>query len=143
MTHYPNEVIKIDRKYIEWDLKNIESSLLNKNGELDDSTFDSIAHELFENIDGLIKGCYSKVEREIARFERNMGASDANPHYRLYSKVGRNGDFELEGTFTNLSDARDTIRDNKHNVSDRDMHKITEVKNGIEGDKNYYQKSLF
>lgn len=144
MTYYPNVVIKIDRKYIEQDLKSVENTfkLLDENGNLDDVTFDSIAHELFVNIDQFIKKCYSKVERDTARFERNMGANDSNPHYKLYSKCGK-GDFELDGVFTNLSDARDTINEDSEKLADNCEYMITEVKDGIEGTKNFYQPTLF
>lgn len=142
MTYYPDVVVKIDRYYIEHDLANIESPLLNKVGTLDDSTYDAIAHELFEGADDFIKNCYARAERGIARFERNMGAVDHNPHYRVYAKYGKDGRFDMEGVFTNLSDARDAIRDFRK-MSDSDEYKITEVKNGIEGTKDFYQPALF
>ncbi|GEM_PF-4066934 len=142
MPFYPNEVIKVDRKYIEGDLRNIESELLDENGNLDDATFDAIAHELFESADSFIKNCYAKVERDIARFERNMGARDTNPHYKLYSRWDKD-DFDLVGVYTNLSDARDTIREDRKNIFDRYDYKITEIKDGIEGTKNFYQPTLF
>jgi hypothetical protein len=142
MKNYPDEVIKIDRKYIEEDLRNTDSPLLDKNGNLDDSTFDTIAYELFDGIAHLIQDCYARVERGVARFERNMGASDSNPHYKLYSKWDKD-DFDLTGVFTNLSDARETIREDRKNVFDQYEYKITEVKDSIEGTKNFYQPTLF
>jgi hypothetical protein len=141
MTNYPDEVIKIDRKYIEEELRNIESSLLNKNGSLDDVAFDAIAEELLENIVPYIQDCFARVERATARFERSIGAIDSNPHYKLYIKYEKQ-DFELDSVFTNLSDARDTIREARK-VSDHIDYKITEVKNKIEGTKNFYQPTLF
>lgn len=142
MTQYPFEVIKITRQYIEEDLRNTDSKLLDDKGNLDDPTFDAIAHEMFEGADDFVKNSYAKVERQIARFERNIGAIDHNPYYRLYAKYGKDSKFEMEGVFTNLSDARDAIRDFKK-ITDSDEYKITEVKNGIEGTKNFYQPILF
>lgn len=142
MTHYPFEIIRITRQYIEEDLRNLESKLLNENGDLDDSVYDSIAHELFEGADNFIKDCYARAERGIARFERNINAINHNPHYRVYAKYGKDGKFEVEGVFTNLSDARSAIRDFRK-ITDADEYKIKEVKNGVEGEKNYYQPSLF
>lgn len=142
MANYPDEVIKIDRELIEQELRNIESSLLDKDGKLDDVTFDTIAHELYDNVIPYIQDCFARVERDIARFERNMGARDSNPHYKLYSKYDSN-DFELDGIFTNLSDARETIRQDGKNILGHYEYKITEVKDGIEGTKNFYQKTLF
>lgn len=142
MTYYPDVVVKIDRFYIEHDLYNIESPLLNKDGKLDDSIYDAIAHELFEGADDFIKNCYARAERGIARFQRNIDATSHNPHYRFYAKYGKNGKFEMEGVFTNLSDARDAIRDFRK-ITDSDDYKITEVKDGIEGTKNFYQPTLF
>lgn len=136
MTYYPNEVIKIDRHYIEEDLKNKNSILLDVNNNLDDQTFDAIAHELFENADKFIRSCYSKVEKNNAVFERNKGAIDSNPHYKLYLKNNIDSEFEFDGVFTNISDARyTTINVRPYGYE----YKITEVKNGIEGDKNFYQ----
>ncbi len=142
MTYYPDVVVKIDRYYIEHDLANIESPLLNKDGTLDDSTYDAIAHELFEGADDFIKNCYARAERGIARFERNMGARDSNPHYKLYSRWDKD-DFDLVQIFTNLSDAREMIREDRRNIFDQYEYKITEVKDGIEGTKNFYQPTLF
>lgn len=142
MTYYPFEVIKITRQYIEEDLRNIQSKLLDDKGSLDDPTFDTIAHELFEGADDFIKNCYARAERGIARFERNIDAVSHNPHYRVYAKYGKDGRFEMEGVFTNLSDARDAIRDFRK-ITDSDEYKITEIKNGIEGTKNFYQPTLF
>lgn len=79
MTFYPNEVIKINRKYIEADLNNIESKLLNENGQLDDDIFDAIANELFENVDKFIKGCYLNVENDKAREKQDDGAETISP----------------------------------------------------------------
>ncbi|MCX6788939.1 MAG: hypothetical protein NTZ36_03630 [Candidatus Jorgensenbacteria bacterium] len=142
MVVYPDEVIKIDRKYIEEELRNIESSLLDKDGNLDSMTFDTIAYELLDNVTSYIQNCFAKVERDFARFERNMGAGDSNPHYKLYSRWDKD-DFDLVQIFTNLSDAREMIREDRKNIFDQYEYKITEVKDGIEGTKNFYQPTLF
>lgn len=142
MTNYPDEVIKIDRRYIEEELRNIESSLLDKDGNLDSMTFHTIAYDLLENLVPYIQNSFAKVERDFARFERNIGARDSNPHYKLYSRWDER-DFSFDGYFTNLSDAREMIREDRRNIFDRLDYKITEVKDGIEGTKNFYQASLF
>jgi len=79
MTFYPNEVIKITRRYIEADLGDMESKLLDVNGKLDDDTFDAIAHELFTNVDEFIVSCYLKVECGIAQENQNGSTETINP----------------------------------------------------------------
>ena len=142
MTDYTDEVIKIDRKYIQEELRNIESSLLDKDGNLDSMTFHTIAYDLLENLVPYIQNSFAKVERDFARFERNIGARDSNPHYKLYSRWDKD-DFDLVQTFTNLSDAREMIREDRKNIFDQYEYKITEVKDGVEGTKNFYQPTLF
>ncbi len=142
MTNFPDEVIKIDREYIENYLKNTKSPLIDKNGTLENSTFDAIAQKLYDNVVDYIQNCLSRVERDIERFERNMGARDTNPHYKLYSSWD-NDDIDLVGVFTNLSDAREMIREDWRSASDQCEYKITEVKDGVEGTKNFYQPTLF
>lgn len=131
-------VMIISRDYLEADLASRESALVNDEGELDDQTFDMLHQEILENHAGFLADSYKAVEVRVAREKRNENAEKENPHYRVYWKNENayQQEFKKIKAYSNLSDARVFIHDGVyHGIEDK--FKILEVKDDVEGDKDY------
>ena len=138
----PNHIVTIDRDYLIEGLTIQESSLLNKNGDLDDSTFEELEAEIIEGLWIYLSDCYVNVESRLAREKRNVNAKNSNPHYVVYwrNESAYQLEFKRIKVYSNLSDARNFIHDGIYSNS-LDEFKILEVRDGIEIDKKYALKS--
>lgn len=136
-------VLFIDRGYLEEDLENIESDLVNENGEIDDATFEAVSNDIQNKATSFIRECCFSVESRLDRIKRNEGAEKMNLYYRVYLKndIATLKEYTVVGLYTNLPDARDFIKDHGNTLFDH--YKISEVKNGIEGGKDYYENIIY
>lgn len=57
----PGTVIVIDRNFLELELQYRERGLLNKDGKLDDLTFNALYFEIINHTSGFLEGCYLNV----------------------------------------------------------------------------------
>lgn len=54
-------VVIIDRKYLEYDIRDREKGLLNNNGKLDSKTLEALTDEIRNHTSGFLAGCYLNV----------------------------------------------------------------------------------
>jgi len=128
-----NEILTVDRAYVQEDLANIESDLLNKNGELDDDVFDEIPDEIIKGLYGYLSDCYEKVENSVLREKRNVKAEKKNAHFLVYLKNENayQNEYKKLRAYTNLSDAEDYIHNGSLGNPD-DHYEIRLVKDDQE-----------
>lgn len=134
----PDVVVLLTRDDVREYLVSQKSIILNKDGQLDEETFEELQEEILGNTWEFMADCCSTVEHRREREARNEDADKSSLHYGVYWKNENayRPDYALVGIYKNLEDAREYVHDQVKTQDD--LYKIVEVKDGKENQVGIY-----